>query len=228
MKKNNDFHSALRLSLPVMGAYLFLGTTYGLLAASMGYSVWFPLAMAIFIYSGSVEFVALTMMLGAFQPVAAFVIALMIGARHLFYGISMLERWSGAGRLKPMLIYWMSDETFAVNYSAGGSFRRQLWVSALDFTYWIAGAVAGVALGSFVSDSVLARLEGLDFVVTAMFTAILADCYIKNRESRPAALTGIVAAAAALAAFGSGRFIVPAMLIIVAALYVKYKRSERR
>ena len=112
------FAEAFRQSLPVLGAYWFLGITYGLLAVEMGYSLWIPVAMALAIYSGSVEFIALTLLLGTFQPVASFVMAFVVGARHLFYGITMLDRYRGAGWRKPLLIFWLTDETFALNYSA--------------------------------------------------------------------------------------------------------------
>lgn len=220
-----ELKSAFRLTLPVLGAYWFLGITYGLLAASMGYALWFPLAMALVIYSGSVEFIALTMLLGAFQPMAAFMMALMVGARHLFYGISMLGRWRNAGWRKPLLIFWMTDETFAVNYAAGGSLARQLWVSVLNYLYWASGAVMGFCLGAVAGDVLVSHLKGLEFVVTAMFTAIFMDDFVRRREGRVSGLCGIAVAAASLAIFGSEQFIAPTMLAILVILYVKYKAS---
>lgn len=223
-----DFKCAFRLSLPVLGAYLFLGITYGLLAASMGYAVWIPLAMAMVVYSGSVEFIALTMLLGAFQPLAAVVMALMVGARHLFYGIAMLDRWRGAGWRKMLLVFWMSDETFAVNYAAGGSFRQQLWVSALDYVYWITGMLMGYLLGSVAGASLLEHLKGLDFVVTAMFVAIFMDDYLRRPEGRSSAWLGIGVATVCLAVFGSSKFFVPTMLGILLILYIRYRKEADR
>lgn len=221
-----EFRQAFRLSIPVLGAYWFLGMTYGLLAVSMGYAVWYPAAMAMLIYSGSVEFIALTMLLGAFHPLAAFVMALMVGARHLFYGIAMLGRWRGAGWRKPFLIFWMTDETFAVNYSQGGSFTRQLWVSFLDYIYWLTGGLMGYALGRLAGEALLAHLKGLDFVVTAMFVAIFMDDYLRNPASRSAAWLGIGAAVACLVVFGSERFIVPTMCVILVVLYIRYRHHD--
>ena len=93
----NIFRTAFRLTLPVLGSYWFMGVTYGLLAANLGYSIWIPIAMAMLVYSGSVEFIALTLLMSTFNPLSAFIMAFMVGARHLFYGISMLDRYSGAG-----------------------------------------------------------------------------------------------------------------------------------
>lgn len=134
-----EFRQALKLTIPVLGAYWFLGATYGLLAANMGYDLWIPLMTMMLIYSGSVEFIALTMLASPFNPMAALSISLMIGARHLFYGISMIERFRNAKWRKPFLIFWMSDETFAINYSSNGTHTQFLWVSLLDYFYWIVG-----------------------------------------------------------------------------------------
>lgn len=220
-----DFKRAFHLSLPVLGAYWFLGATYGLLAANMGYAVWIPLVMAMVVFSGSVEFLALTMLLGAFQPLAALMMALMVGARHLFYAIAMLDRWRGASWHKPFLIFWMSDETFAINYASGGSFCQQLWLSVLDYAYWITGMLMGYVLGSLNGMAWLNSLKGLDFVVTAMFVAIFMDDYLRHPADHSSAWLGIVVAAVCLVLFGSEQFIVPTMGIILLILYVRYKKT---
>lgn len=223
-----DFKIAFRLSLPVLGAYWFLGITYGLLASSMDYPFWFPLCMAILVYSGSAEFLALTILCSAFNPLSAVVMALMVGARHLFYGITMLDRYRGAGWKKPFLILWLTDETFAVNYANHGSFTQMLWVSLLDYCYWISGGVMGYLLGSAMGHTLLQYLEGLDFVVTAMFVAIFMDDYMRSKTTHMSAWLGIGAAGLCLAIFGSAQFIIPTMACILLALYVKYRKEETR
>lgn len=223
----SDFKTALKLSLPVLGAYWFLGITYGLLASSMDYPIWCTLCMAILVYSGSAEFIALTILCSAFNPLSAVVMALMVGARHLFYGITMLDRYRGAGWRKPLLILWLTDETFAVNYANKGSFAQQLWVSLLDYCYWISGGVMGYLLGSTMGESLLQYLEGLDFVVTAMFVAIFMDDYIRNKTTHMSAWLGIGAAGICLAVFGPNQFIIPTMACILLVLYTKYRKEER-
>lgn len=222
-----DFRDALKLSLPVLGAYWFLGMTYGLLAAGMGYPLWVPVTMAMFIYSGSVEFLALTILMGSFNPIAAFTMAFLVGARHLFYGISMLDRYRGAGWRKPFLIFWMSDETFAVNYSQQGSFARQLWVSFLDYLYWLAGGIMGYALAYIIGSDTLQNIKGLDFVVTAMFVAIFMDDYLRAPSKHFSAWLGIISTAVCLAVFGKENFTIPSMCCILAVLYFKFKNSKR-
>lgn len=229
--KNTTLRTAFRLSIPVFGAYWFLGITYGLLAKEMGYDIWVPVLMAMVVYSGSVEFIALTILVGTFHPLSAMVMALTVGARHLFYGLSMLQRWRNAGRLKPFLIYWMSDETFAVNYAAGGSYKQQLYVSVLDYAYWISGGIMGYALGSMLGAEVMSYLKGLDFVVTAMFVAIFMDQAIKTgspiqklRSLPLSSWLGIGVTALCLIIFSSERFIIPTMASILLILYLYYKK----
>jgi len=222
-----DFKTAIRLSLPVLGAYWFLGLTYGLLSANMGYGLWVPVVMAMTIYSGSVEFIALTMLISTFNPMAAVAMALMVGARHLFYAISMLDRYRGASWRKSLLIFWLTDETFAINYACRGSFRQYFWVSVLDYLYWISGGIMGYLLGSAMGDMLMQYLRGLDFVVTAMFVAIFMDDYLRHPDTHGSAWLGICAATVCLVVFGAGQFIVPTMLCILAVLYLYYRRTAR-
>ena len=228
----SSFRTAFRLSLPVLGAYWFLGITYGLLAANMGYSICVPISMALLIYSGSVEFIALTLLLSTFHPLAAFVMAFMVGARHLFYGITMLDRYRGAGWKKPLLIFWMSDETFAVNFTneeklrqSGNVFTGYLWVSALDCIYWVTGSIIGYLLGRTLGETLQRHLEGLDFVVTAMFVAIFMDDYVRHKDTHIYSWLGIVAAAICLYLFGPQQFIIPAMFCILAVLFINYRKA---
>lgn len=139
--------AAFPYTIPIFASYWFLGLTYGILMNVSGFSFVWPMTMAAVIYSGSVEFVAVKVLLSSFHPLQAYVMAFVIGARHLFYGITMLDRFKHKGWKKPLLIYFMSDETFSVNYTAKipkqvdeGWFK--LWVSLLDFLYWLSGATS--------------------------------------------------------------------------------------
>ncbi len=226
------FLTAFRLSLPVLGAYWFLGITYGLLAANMGYSICVPVSMALLVYSGSVEFIGLTLLLSTFHPLATFVMAFMVGARHLFYGITMLDRYRGAGWKKPFLIFWMSDETFAVNFANEGKMRQSgnvfvgyLWVSALNYFYWVTGSIIGYLLGRSLGERLLGHLEGLDFVVTAMFVAIFMDDYVHHGDTHLYSWLGIIVAAICLYLFGPQQFIIPSMFCILAALFINYRKA---
>ena len=139
-------------TIPIFAGFLFLGMTYGVYMRTSGFSFWYPMIMSVVIFGGSLEFVATSMLLAPFAPVQVFLTAVMIQARHLFYGISMLDKYKGTGWKKPYLIYAMCDETFSVNYTAEipeGVDRGWFYffVSLLDEFYWFLGATLGGILG---------------------------------------------------------------------------------
>lgn len=207
--------AAFPFTIPILAGFWSLGMAYGLLMSKSGFSFLWPMLMAMTIFSGSVEFVAVGMLRGQFHPLQSFVIALLICARHLFYGISILDRFKGTGLKKFFLIYGMCDETFSINYTAripAGIDRGwfMLWVTVLDYCYWVTGATAGALFGNILRfDS-----RGLDFVMTAMFVTIFTDNWLKEKNHR-ASVIGILLSLAALSAFGPESFVVPAMIMML-------------
>lgn len=105
-------------TVPIFAGFWFLGLTYGIYMNISGFSFWYPMLMSLTIFAGSIEFVTVNLLLGAFNPLQALAMTLMINARHLFYGISMLERYRGTGLKKLYLIFGMCDESFSINYTA--------------------------------------------------------------------------------------------------------------
>ena len=139
-------------TIPIFAGFLFLGMTYGVYMRTSGFSFWYPMIMSVVIFGGSLEFVATSMLLAPFAPVQVFLTAVMIQARHLFYGISMLDKYKGTGWKKPYLIYAMCDETFSVNYTAE------------------------------IPELLRFNTEGLNFVMTAMFVVIFMDQWLKEKH----------------------------------------------
>lgn len=234
--KKEALKAAFPHTIPVMTGYLFLGISYGILMKTAGFPVWLPPFTALVIYTGSMEFLMVEILSSSFHPLQAFLTAFMVGSRHLFYGISMLKKYSCTGKKKFYLIFTTSDETFAVNASAEipdtvdhGWFY--FWVSFLDQIYWVAGAFTGAVIGSFLKF----RIRGLDFVMTAMFVCILLDRWLKDgtaiktvfKDHFPE-LTGLMASTAALLVFGPENFIIPAMILILICLTIPYAVSLRR
>lgn len=184
--------------------------------------------MSMTIFAGSVEFVTVNLLLGSFDPVQAFVMALMLNARHIFYGISMLDKFKGTGLKKIYLIFGMCDETFSVNYTADilkdvdrGWFM--FFVTLLNQIYWVAGATLGGIFGSFITFDT----KGLEFVMTAMFVVIFLEQWLKDKNHFPA-LIGLGLSVLSLAVFGSSNFMLPAMFAILAALTILRKPFEKK
>ncbi len=216
--KRQAFKAALPYSLPVCIGFFVIALSYGFLMRSRGFAVWYPIVMSACIFAGSMEFVTVELLLSAFQPLHAFFLALLVNARHLFYGISMLDKYRGTGWKKFYLIFGMCDETFTINCAVDpppGVDRGwfMLFVTLLNQLYWVAGATAGALLGSFLRFNT----EGIDFVMTALFVVMFVNQWETNKDHRPA-LIGVGATLLCLLVLGADRFMLPAMALIVLAL----------
>ncbi len=219
--------AAFPYTIPIMAGFEFLGLAYGLLMHKEGFAFYWPMLMAMTIFSGSVEFIAVKLLVSVFNPIQAFVITLMVCARHLFYGISMLDKFRGTGWKKFFLIYGMCDETFAINYSVTapkGVDRGwfMLWVTILNMSYWVTGATLGALIGNLFSFN----LHGLDFVMTAMFVTIFMDQWVKERDHR-ASITGVGLTALCLYLFGPQQFVVPAMICMLLVFTVLRRHWQK-
>ena len=214
------FRCAFPYTIPIFAGFWFLGISYGIYMGVSGFGFIYPMTMAIVIFGGSLEFVVVEMLLSSFAPLQAFLMALMIQARHLFYGISMLDKYRGLGKKRIYLIYGMCDETFSINCSAEipedvdrGWFY--FWVTLLDQFYWVSGATIGGILGNIVTFNT----EGLDFVMTALFIVIFLDQWLKDRHHLSEWI-GLGASVACLLLFGADDFLIPTMVCILVLLTV--------
>ena len=216
--RSRAFKAALPHTLPICAGFLFLGLAYGIYMNSMGFSFIYPMIMSVTIFAGSMEFVAASLMVTAFDPLNALVLSLMVNARHLFYGISMIDKFRGVGKKKYYLIFGMCDETFSINCTAQlpedvdrGWFM--FYVTLLNQIYWFAGATLGGLLGGLIPFST----EGIEFVLVALFVVIFLDQWMKSKKHTPA-LIGLAASVACLVVFGATQFILPAMALILVVL----------
>lgn len=222
------FRTAFPYTIPIFAGFLFLGMTYGIYMNVLGFSFWYPLFMSMTIFAGSMEFVTANMLVGAFNPLQAFLMTLVINARHLFYGISMLDRFRGTGWKMPYLIFGMCDETFSVNYAAEipeevdkGWFM--FFVTLLNQIYWVAGATLGGVTGSLIPFNT----EGLDFAMTALFVVIFLEQWLKERD-HTSAVSGVVISLFCLILFGADSFIIPSMMLIFGVLTLLRGRLESK
>ena len=226
-KKLKALKAAFPHTIPIMTGFLFLGMTYGIYMNVSGFGFWYPMLMSMTIFAGSMEFVTVNMLLGAFHPLQALSMTLMINARHLFYGISMLDKYKGTGLKKLYLIFGMCDESFSINYTAEipedvdkGWFM--MWVTVLNQFYWVLGSTLGGIFGSFIHFNT----EGLDFVMTALFVVIFLEQWMKEKNYTNA-IVGLVISVLCLILFGKDDFIIPAMLGILGVLTLFRKPLEK-
>ena len=225
--KRKALTAAFPYTVPVMTGYLVLGISYGVLITVSGFPFWMPMVTSLTIFAGSMEFVLVNLLLSGFDLLQAFLMTLMINARHLFYGISMLDRYRGMGLKKLYMIFGLTDESFSVNCVADppeGVDRSwfMFFVTLLDHSYWFLGTTLGGIFGSLVHFNT----EGLDFVMTAMFVVIFMEQWKKDKNHLSAIL-GLVLPVVCLILFGAERFMIPAMLAILAGLTLVRKPLEK-
>ncbi|WP_418969040.1 AzlC family ABC transporter permease [Alloscardovia omnicolens] len=218
--------AAFPLTIPIGFAWFFLGVSYGLLMESKGFAVWYTALMAAVIFAGSMEFITADLLLGAFNPLLAFFMALMVNARHLFYGLAMLRKYSGVGVKKWYLVFGLADETFALNSSARipadvdrGWFY--FFTTVINQFYWVASAVCGSLIGSFIPFNT----RGIDFILVAMFAAIFLEEWLSTKKHSSAAV-GVIVSLVSLLIFGAQAFLIPAMLGILAIFTMLYMKQS--
>ena len=205
--------NAFKSSLPVMAGYLVLGAGFGMMMKAAGYGAGWAFAMSLFIYAGSMQYAAVGLLSGGASLLSVALTTLMVNARHLFYGISMLEPYRKAGAARPYLIFALTDETYSLVCSGKRSIRECLLISLFDQVYWVAGSTVGALLGGVVPFST----EGVDFALTALFLTVFTQQWLENKNYFPA-LCGVGVSVLCLAVFGPDRFLIPAMAGITALL----------
>lgn len=224
--KRNALRHAFPYTLPIFAGFWFLSFAYGVLMNVSGFSFVYPMCMSLLIFGGSLEFLAVELLLSAFAPVQTLILALMLQARHLFYGVAMLDKFKDLGWKRFYLIFGMCDETFSINCTADvpeGVDRGWFYffVTLLNHLYWFSGATLGGILGGLVSFNT----EGLDFVMTAMFVVIFLDQWRKEKR-HAGAWIGLAAAVGCLLVFGPDSFMVPTMLCILVFLTLGRRHIE--
>lgn len=226
--RKRTLKTAFLATIPVMTGYLVMGMALGILMADKGYGWWWSALMGITIYAGSMEFVAVNLLSGGATIISTAIMTLLVQARHLFYGVSLLEKYRGIGKAKPYLIFGLTDETYALacNGAPEGLDKRRyyFYITLFDHLYWITGSIIGGILGAAINFDT----RGLDFAMTALFIVIFTDQALSMRDHVPAVI-GVVSALVCLLIFGTENFLIPSMLLITAlllALGALRKRKE--
>lgn len=227
MDMKNDIRQALIASLPVMMGYVVLGMAFGVLLQSKGYHVFYALMMSVLVYAGSMQFVTIDLLTGGATLINAALMALLINARHMVYGLSMLKKFQDMGKYKPYMIFSLTDETYSLlvkdhHYQGNHEKRFMFLISFFDQCYWIIGSVIGSLLGEMIT----INTTGLDFAMTALFVVIVTEQMLDN-DRHIYNLIGFIVSIVALLLFGSEAFIIPAMTGIVLCLLAMYRRGDQ-
>lgn len=220
---------AFKDTIPVLTGYLVLGFGFGIVLKANGYGIIYAFIMSLFIYAGSMQYVAIGLLTSGVSLITAALTTLMVNARHLFYGISMLEKYKNAGKRKPYLIFALTDETYSLvcndNIDVPLDKRNEYYflVSLFNQIYWVLGSLIGAAIGAMVNFN----SEGIDFSLTALFLTVFIEQWLTTKKHTPA-IIGVTVSVICLILFGSENFLIPAMLVIafLLCLYKEDKKDE--
>lgn len=224
---NKTVKRAFISTIPVMTGYLVLGFGFGIILKANGYETILAFVMSAFIYAGSMQYVAVGLLAGGASLITVALTTLMVNARHLFYGISMLDKYKNTGKIKPYLIFALTDETYSLLCNDNPDIPTEekknyyFFVSLLNQIYWIVGSVSGAVVGSLVKFDT----KGIDFALTALFITIFLEQWLTTKKHSPAVI-GVAVSAICLIIFGSEKFLIPAMLVILLLLCL-YKEENK-
>ena len=225
-KQHSIVKQAFIKTVPVMAGYVVRGAGFGILLRNAGYGVLWAFAMSLFIYAGSMQYVGVSLITGGASIFTTALTTVMVNARHLFYSISMVDRYKDAGKYKPYMIFGLTDETYSLlcdgktPEGADPAYYRFL-VSIFNQSYWVTGSVLGSLLGTVLPFST----EGIEFSMTALFIASFTGQWMSTGDHIPA-LTGLLSTLVCLVLFGPDRFLIPAMLLITLVLTLLRSRRE--
>lgn len=213
-------------TVPVMTGYVFLGFGFGILMHQCGFGVLWAGAMSLFIYAGSMQYVAVSLLTSGAGLLVTAMTTFVVNARHLFYGISMIEGYKGTGRKKPYLVFGLTDETYSlvsqIRVPDGVSKPGYcFWVTLFDHVYWVAGTLLGSLAGTILP----INFEGVEFALTALFVTIFVEQWLSTKDHRPA-IIGVITTTLCLVLFGSDVFLIPSMVIIAGCLTMMRKTGK--
>lgn len=215
-------------TVPVMTGYLFLGISFGILLQEAGYGLPWAFSMALFMYAGSAQFLSVSLLANHASILSSAIAVFLLNARHIFYGISLIDAYKDTGKKKPYLIFALTDETYSLvtqNQPPEGM-KRHIYcflVSLFDHIYWVAGCVIGSVAGNFIPIS----FEGIEFVLTALFVTLFTEQWLSNKNHFPA-VVGVVSTVLCLVLFGKDIFLIPSMVLIAMLLTTTRKTGKRK
>ena len=213
--------AAFPYTVPVLMGYLAIGMAFGLMMDSAGYNVFWALLMSLIIYAGAGQYMGVTLLAAGASPLQTALMTLLLNFRHMFYGLSYIEKFKAGGWRYPFMIFTLTDETYSVNASilsvpdGVDEPRARFLIGEFDHVYWIIGSV----LGSLLSAALPMDFTGIDFSMTALFVVIFIDL-IRNQKGRAGLIgaLGLCAGILCLLIFGADKFLLPSLVLTVAVL----------
>lgn len=227
-EKTKALKAAFPYTIPVMLGYLFIGIAFGVLFENKGYNFIWAILMSALVYAGSMQYVAINFFTGGISLVTIVFITLMVNIRHVFYGLSMIDKFKEMGKLKPYMIFSLTDETYSLLCltEAPKDVNKNyfiFFIALLNQSYWVIGSFIGSVAGSLIT----INSEGIDFAMTALFTVIFVEQWLFC-TSHISAITGILITVICLILFGSGNFLLPSMLLILLVLTIFREKIESK
>lgn len=223
MSNKERIRKAFKLTIPVLTGYICLGIGFGIILEAKGYGVLWAFCMGLFIYAGSMQYVAVDLISGGASLIATALTTLMVNARHLFYGISMIEKYKGTGKKKPYLMMSLTDETYSLIVSDNTNDKRLYFlISLFNHCYWVIGCTVGSVIGSVLNFNT----NGVEFVLTALFVTVFVEQWLTSKN-HISAIIGVLSSVLCLILFGRDYFLIPSMIVITLALtlFKKYTLS---
>lgn len=224
----HDMKEAFKASIPIMMGYVVLGMAFGILLESKGYHVFYAILMSVFIYAGSMQFVAINLLTSGASLISGAIMTLLINARHLVYGLSMIKKFEDMGKYKPYMIFSLTDETYSLLVGLKTPLdcnekRYMFLISLFDQCYWIIGSVLGSLIGSMMT----INTTGLDFAMTALFVVIVLEQFLSTQKHIYSYI-GFGISILCLIIFGSESFIIPSMIGILISLFITYQKGGKQ
>ena len=225
------FKLAFPYTIPILCGFLVLGIAYGVLMQKSGFSILMSVCISIFVFAGSMQFVLINLLLAPFDPVSVFALTLMVNARHIFYGVSMLDKFKNTGLYKNYLIFAMCDESFSINcsldfndeYKDVDKSKFMFIVSVLNHSYWVIGTLIGVTLGSIITFNT----KGIDFAMTALFVIILVEQW-QNTKNHSPHIVAMLISIICLVIFKQTSFVIPSMICIIILVVIIINNNNKK
>lgn len=227
-KKKSAFRTAFPYTIPVLTGYLFIGIAFGVMFQEKGYNFLWAVLMSLLVYAGSGQYLAVNFFVPGVSFLQVIFMTFMVNVRHIFYGLSLLERFHSMGRKRWYMIFSLTDETYSLlcttKVPKGVDEKKFLFaIALLNQSYWIIGSAIGGIAGSVIPFN----SEGIDFAMTALFVVIFTEQWLTNKNHLPAVI-GIAASVLCLLIFGRDQFILPSMIVIMVILLATRKISEKK